>query len=88
MEKEEILIHDFDPSLICDYFGRLERQGLGSPESTFRALSFIGNFSDMEIIDFACGTGRQTMILAQNTKGTITGLDIFPDFIEKINKNA
>jgi ubiquinone/menaquinone biosynthesis C-methylase UbiE len=89
MEKEEKIIYDFDPALICDYFGRLERQGPGSPDATMRAASFIDNFSsEIEIADFACGTGGQTMILAQNTKGTITGLDIFPDFIKKFNTNA
>jgi hypothetical protein len=89
MEKEERAIHDFDPALICDYFGRLERQGPGSPEATMRAAGFIDNFSgELEIADFACGTGGQTMILAQNTKGTITGLDVFPDFIRKLNAKA
>ena len=67
----------------------MERQGPGSPESTIRALSFIDNLScASEIADLACGTGGQTMTLAQNTKGTITGLDIFPDFIRKFNTNA
>lgn len=81
-------IHDFDLSLICDYFGRLERQGPGSPESTIRALSFIGDISDeAKIADLGCGTGGQTMILAQNTKATIIGLDICLDFIEKFNIN-
>jgi SAM-dependent methyltransferase len=89
MENEKTLITDFDLDLICDYFGRLDRQGPGNPESTIRALSFIDNFSDeLKIADFACGTGGQTMILAQNTKGTITGLDISPYFIEKFNTNA
>mgnify|MGYP001254033428 FL=1 len=89
MENKEPLIHDFDLNLICDYFGGLERQGPGSSESTIRALSFIDNLScESEIADLACGTGGQTMILAQNTKGTITGLDIFPDFIGKFNTNA
>ena len=68
MESEETLIHDFDSNLICDYFGRLERQGPGSPEATIRAMSFIDNLSnELTISDFACGTGGQTMILAQNT---------------------
>ncbi len=88
MESEVAFIHDFDSSLICDYFGRLERQGPGSRESTILALSFIDNLSDeSEIADFACGTGGQTITIAQNTRGTITGLDIFPKFIEKFNEN-
>jgi SAM-dependent methyltransferase len=89
LENDEALIHDFDPELICDYFGRLERQGPGSPGSTVRALSFIDNFSEkLEIADLACGTGGQTMVLAQHTKGTITGLDLFPGFVAKFNANA
>ncbi|MGV8018316.1 MAG: class I SAM-dependent methyltransferase [Ignavibacteria bacterium] len=89
MGNKEILIHDFNTNLICDYFGRLERQGPGSPESTLRALSFIDEFSNkIKIADFGCGTGGQTITLAQNTNGTIIGLDIYPDFIEKFNLNA
>jgi SAM-dependent methyltransferase len=89
MKNKEPLIHDFDSNLICDYFGRLERQGPGSAESTIKALSFIDTSStELEIADLACGTGGQTITLAQNTKGNITGLDIFPDFIEKFNTNV
>lgn len=89
MENEGTIIHDFNLNLICNYFGRLERQGPGSPESTIRALSFIDNLSnELEIADLGCGTGGQTMTLAKHTKGTITGLDIFPDFIKKFNTNA
>jgi len=89
MDKANTLIYDFDISLIGNYFGRLERQGPGSPESTLRALSFIDNSrNELTIADLGCGTGGQTMTLAQNTKATITGLDINYDFIEKFNANA
>jgi len=89
MDKKEPLIFDFDVHLICDYFGRLQRQGPGSSESTIRALSFIDNHSnELEIADLACGTGGQTITLAQNTNWKITGLDVSLDFIEKFNRNA
>ena len=53
MENDKTLIYDFDLNLICDYFGRLERQGPGSPEATIKALSFIYNFSnEIKIADF------------------------------------
>jgi SAM-dependent methyltransferase len=82
-------IHDFDFSLICEYFSLLERQGPGSPEMTLRALSFIGNLTgDSRIADIGCGTGGQTMVLAQNAPGRITGIDLFPDFIKIFNDNA
>jgi ubiquinone/menaquinone biosynthesis C-methylase UbiE len=89
MDTQNTIIYDFDLRLIGNYFGRLERQGPGSPESTLRALSFIDNpGTELTIADLGCGTGGQTMILAQNTSATITGLDINNDFIEKFNTSA
>ena len=89
MNDETKSIHEFDFSLICEYFSMLERQGPGSRESTLRALSFIGNLTEKSrIADIGCGTGGQTMVLAQNAPGRITGVDLFPDFIKIFNENA
>lgn len=82
-------IHEFDFNFICEYFLNTERQGPGSPEVTLKALSFIDNLTENSIIaDLGCGTGGQTMILAQHAPGNITGLDFFPGFIERFNENA
>ncbi len=89
MNDEIKSIHEFDFSLICEYFSMLERQGPGSREATLRALSFVGNLTDQSrIIDIGCGTGGQTMVLVQNAPGQITGIDLFPDFIRIFNENA
>ena len=89
MENEEISFDDFNTELLFKSHIGLERQGIGSPESTIKALSCIDIVSnDARIADFGCGTGGQTIVLAQNTKGTITGLDLFPSFIKKLNANA
>ncbi|MDD2438266.1 MAG: class I SAM-dependent methyltransferase [Massilibacteroides sp.] len=89
MNNENKSIHEFDFQLICEYFSSLERQGPGSPEITIKALGFIPNLTEKSrIADIGCGTGGQTMILAQNTPGNITGVDLFPDFIEKFNSNV
>ena len=40
MSNENKTIHDFELSLICDFFSNMERQGPGSPEATLKALSF------------------------------------------------
>ncbi len=88
MGRKGTFIHDFDPNMISDYFARLDRQGPGSRESTVKALGFIDNLSNTsEIADIACGTGGQTIVIAQNTEGIITGLDISPKFINKFNEN-
>ncbi|MCL2281099.1 MAG: class I SAM-dependent methyltransferase [Dehalococcoidia bacterium] len=67
----------------------LERQGPGSPEMTIKALSFIDNLNNVsQVADLGCGTGGQTMILAQNITGHIIGVDQFPGFINILNSNA
>lgn len=89
MSNENKSIHEFDLNLICEYFSSLERQGPGSPEVTLKALSFIENLSKASnIADIGCGTGGQTMVLAQHTPGKITGIDLFPAFIDLFNTNT
>lgn len=67
----------------------MERQGPGSPEVTTRALSFIDNLTDKSLIaDIGCGTGGQTMVLAQHAPGSITGIDLFPGFVDIFNRDA
>ncbi|MEW6136189.1 MAG: class I SAM-dependent methyltransferase [Bacteroidota bacterium] len=89
MNQENNCIHEFDIALICDYFSYVERQGPGSPEVTLKALSFINHLNQhSKIADLGCGTGGQTMVLAQNTPGTIIGIDLFPKFVEIFNKHA
>jgi ubiquinone/menaquinone biosynthesis C-methylase UbiE len=89
MSNENKSIHEFDFSLICEYFSSIERQGPGSPEITIKALSFIDNLTnESRIADIGCGTGGQTMVLAQNAPGHITGIDLFPAFINLFNSNA
>ena len=82
-------IHEFDFDLICEYFAGMERQGPGSPEVTVKALSFIDNLTEeSRIADIGCGTGGQTRVLAAHTPGRITGIDLFPAFIDLFNINA
>ncbi len=90
MNNEHIpTIHDFDFNLICEYFLNMERQGPGNPQMTLRALSFIDGLSaSSNIADLGCGTGGQTMTLAKATRGHITGIDLFPKFIDRFNEQA
>lgn len=89
MSNDNKSIHEFDFNLICEYFSSIERQGPGSPEVTLKALSFIDNLTEnSRIADIGCGTGGQTMTLAQNSKGSITGVDLFQNFVDIFNSNA
>ena len=72
MNNDNNTILGFDVNLICDFFLNTERQGPGSPEVTLKALSFIDNLTDKSLIaDLGCGTGGQTMILAQHVPGKL-----------------
>ena len=89
MSNENKSIHEFDLNLICEYYSSVERQGPGSPEVTIKALSFIDNLTnESRIADIGCGTGGQTMVLAQHAPGHITGIDLFPTFVDLLNSNA
>jgi len=85
MENERLTFLD----LIIETHAGLERQGPGSPEITIKALSFIDNLDkNSHVVDLACGTGGQTMVLAQNISGNIIGVDISPDLIKVFNENS
>lgn len=78
---------DFDFQLISDFFKLIDRQGPGNREITLQALSFINNLPDKpRIADLGCGTGGQTITLAESTDGHITALDLLPDFVELLNQ--
>ena len=84
MEKEL----SFIDVLLETHIG-LEREGPGSPEMTVKALSFIENLEEIsQVADLGCGSGGQTIVLAQNMTANIVGIDQFPDFINKLNDNA
>jgi SAM-dependent methyltransferase len=89
MNNDNTTIHEFDLDLIKEYFIGQERQGPGSPEVTLKALRFVDNLNEnSRIADIGCGTGGQTMVLAQHAPGRITGVDLFPAFIDLFNENA
>lgn len=88
MNEENKSIHDFDFNLICEYFSLVERQGPGSVETTLKALNFLDDLpKEAKIADLGCGTGGQTITLAENTTGHITAMDLFPDFINIMDQN-
>lgn len=89
MSNEKHTIHDFDLNIIYEYFSNTERQGPGSPEETLKALSFINGLTEKSrIADIGCGTGGQTMVLAENTPCEIFAVDIWQNFIKKLNQEA
>lgn len=82
-------IHEFDFSLICEYFSSISRQGPGSDESTQRALSMIHDLgADSVIADLGCGCGSQTIQLALHTQAKVKALDLFPLFLDRLKERC
>lgn len=76
--------------LLVDFHKGARRQGPGSTADTERALKLteIAHQEQLNIADIGCGTGAQTFVLAQNTHAHITGVDLFPGFLEKLDSRA
>ncbi|BEH00265.1 class I SAM-dependent methyltransferase [Bacteroides sedimenti] len=82
MERSSVL------KLIADFFQPLYRQGPGGRNETLKALSFLSPSClsrELKIADIGCGTGAQTLVLAENTKGTITAIDFLPEMLDGLN---
>jgi ubiquinone/menaquinone biosynthesis C-methylase UbiE len=87
--QENNSIHDFDFSLICEFFSSITRQGPGSEASTHEAITAIPNINpDFKIADIGCGTGSSAIQLAKETQASVLAIDLFADFLNKVKKNA
>jgi ubiquinone/menaquinone biosynthesis C-methylase UbiE len=77
-------------ALLIDLHKDGERQGPGSDAATRKALSLIG-FSEtdsLQVADIGCGTGAQTLVLAEHPGMQITAVDLFPEFLEILEERA
>jgi SAM-dependent methyltransferase len=76
--------------LIVDFHKDAHQQGPGSENETIRALELTGiaKNKNLKIADIGCGTGSHTIVLAQNTNAQIVGVDLFPEFLDKLDDKA
>ncbi len=79
--------------LLIDFHKEGPRQGPGGRKQTLKALSLLNldensQHKSLKIADIGCGTGAQTLDLAQHIDGEIVAVDLFPKFLEKLEKKA
>jgi len=76
--------------LIIDLHTNSERQGPGSVKDTLKALEFMNLSTDknLKVADIGCGSGGQTISLAQNLNGHITAIDLFSEFLNELNEKT
>lgn len=80
-----------DPTdLLMDLHLRQHRQGPGSDEATQRALALSGleTGRELKVADIGCGTGASTLVLAGALDADITAVDLFPAFLEELQRRA
>lgn len=76
--------------LIIDLHKNSDRQGPGSEKDTLKALEFLNLPSDhnLKVADIGCGSGGQTITLAQNLNGQVTAVDLFSEFLNELNEKS
>ena len=75
--------------LLVELHEGLPRLGPGNDESTLKALALCEHLpAEPEILDVGCGTGAQTLALAENTVGHITAVDLIPNFLAQLDKKV
>ena len=76
--------------LIIDLHLQTDRQGPGSKEDTLRALEFVGLSNDLPwaIADIGCGSGGQTITLAEQGLAHITAVDLFEPLLQELNERS
>lgn len=68
-------------------FSSLPRQGPGYSDAIRRAWSLIPSVPPHPgILDIGCGTGTRTRDLAGLTDGTITAVDVYRPFVDRITE--
>lgn len=76
-------------SVHFEIYEGLPRQGPGSDEATLDALARLHGLPERpEIIDMGCGIGRQSILLAETTKGRVTVVDTHPPFLRVLEDEA
>ena len=77
------------PDYMIEFHRNAARQAPGSDDSTRRALSLVPGVDMVRrVLDLGCGTGAQSLVLAQETGATITAVDILPEFLEELEARA
>jgi SAM-dependent methyltransferase len=76
-------------SYFYEIYEAMPRQGPGDRESTERALRLLPPWTPSQrILDIGCGSGAQTIDLAQATEAQIVAVDNHPPFVSQLARRA
>ncbi|WP_136658337.1 class I SAM-dependent methyltransferase [Nitratireductor sp. XY-223] len=79
-----------DVELLVDLHSNASRLGPGGEAETRLAitLSGLGGRQSLKIADIGCGTGASAITLAKSLDAHITAVDLFPAFLEELERRA
>ena len=69
-------------------FGGMEKLGPGGNVHTLHILRLLPQQQFPVIVDAGCGTGRQTMVLAQELRTLVHALDVYEPFLHDLTRRA
>jgi SAM-dependent methyltransferase len=69
-------------------YGGLDQLGPGSDADTRLMLERLPGQVEGEIVDAGCGTGRQTLVLAESLRRTVHALDNHAPFLQDVERRA
>ena len=85
------MTQDSDPqmALMFSFFESVVRKGPGSEASTLKALSMLDGLPPQpRIVDFGCGSGVASLVLARATQGNVTAVEIHQPFLNQLEAQA
>ena len=83
------MVSDRVTELFFELFSGLPRQGPGSAAGTRRALGIVqGIGARTRVLDIGCGTGAQSLTLAQGPQARIIAVDTHPPYVDTLNREA
>ena len=96
-EKEALLIRKWSAAMensmtmkyFYELFEKLPRQGPGCRDATLRALALLTDLpADPVVLDIGCGSGMQTLVLAEQLKTRIVALDNHRPLLDILSQSA
>ena len=79
-----------DLQLLVDLHADGERQGPGGDDETRLAVTLSGlvGATGLKVADVGCGTGASTRVLAEALDAHVTAVDLFPEFLAALDREA
>jgi SAM-dependent methyltransferase len=76
-------------AMMYSFFEGIFRKGPGSKESTLKAVSLLVDLPrNPRIVDFACGSGVASLVLAQAMECSVTAVEIHQPFLDELQAIA